>query len=368
MPNEIRELESLLELLGAGTVSPEQADKLGKTATEQAAGLRRYLMISFYRQRGREAATWMIQSAYRLSAIWLNQLYEGRLQRTKRNRWLEELEVQLGGFVNFLYRHFPAYCDEQERMPLPIWEQHEPELQARWESLYKNYQDQLDASLLALITGIYRQILTQQDTLSFYEAAYFKNLLKVLPTDLPGVQSDLNTATIQTLIRYNFNSRDFIAQLLHRMHQEAEASGTDYWINQFRTIHRIPDLAKPGLEPEQASCKKQLLVAIRKESLLTKQMQQQLTAGPTANHPPIQTDYTAGQLALLVRLKVETGMYRTENITDTLTKISQCYLPRNREPLAPETLRTKYYSPDPASIRILRDRLLTLLAQLKHSP
>lgn len=366
MPNELRELEQLLEILGAGMTGPEQTENLGKAAAEQAAGLRKYLMISFYRQRGREAATWMIQSAYRMAAIWLNQLYEGRLQRTKKSRWLEELEVQLGGFVNFLYRHFPTYCDHQEPMPYAIWEQHEPILQAQWETLYKNHQEALDPSLLSLIRSIYQQRMREQETLSFYEAEYFKNLLKILPTDLPGVHKDLNTAMVQTLIRYNFNSCDFIAYLLEQMQEEAETSGADYWVNRFRIIHRIPDAGKPGLEPAQLSCRKQLLIALKKESLLQKQVQQQIGAGVdhTVTARPIQTDLTAGQLALLIRLKVEAGLYHVENINELLKKCCERYYTRNGEIPNITTLRMRYYSPDPASTKILRERLLQMAHKL----
>jgi hypothetical protein len=184
------------------------------------------------------------------------------------------------------------------------------------------------------------------------------------------VVPDINESLVQTLIRYNCNHPDVIATIIQRLAKLTEATNSNivFWVEQFRYFSQIAQLHKSALIQDALPCKKQILIAIKKEMAISEQLQKQHNRLELEQQltEPIATDLTSGQLALLIRLKIETGLYKTDNITETLKKMGQQYLNRHNERITAETLRTKYYTPDTASIKIIHNRLMNMMSQLKQ--
>lgn len=363
MQEDLHELNELM-------MSIQEEGTLSEDAARKAAALKKNFLYRFLEQQGSRTAHWLILTSQQVISIWLNDLYELRKKRQKRNRVMEEVEIKLASFIDFMYRRFPGYFNLQETMPYSIWEQKEEELAVLWKRFSDNHRESIDPTLVTLVLSVYHKCLDENAAPTFYEYEYFTRLWRILPTDLPGVVPDINESLVQTLIRHNFNHPDVVATIIQRLAKLTEASNSNivFWVEQFRYFSQIAQLHKSGLIQDALPCKKQILIAIKKEMAISEQLQkqhhrleleQQLTE-------PIATDLTSGQLALLIRLKIETGLYKTDNITETLKKMGQQYLNRHNERITAETLRTKYYSPDTASIKIIHNRLMNMMAQLKQ--
>jgi len=362
MQKELLELNDLLAIIHNNT----EAIQLDKSAAKKAGALQQHFLISFLQQQTQKAVSWLVLMSQKACSIWLDHLYQQRKNRKKKNNLLDELEIQLASFTDFIYRQFPEQFDLHQPMPHTIWEQRQNTLEALWESFITRYREAIDPSLITLIRSCYNNMTTEQQPLTYYQYEFWFTLWKILPSDITGIHTDCNEALIHTLIRYNLNSKEMIHAILERLLQKMDTH-TDplrFWAEQFSLIHRIPDLQKDGLEHDELSAKKQLLLAIKKEILIAQKFKRLNHPIHEEEHTPIQTDLTAAQIALLIRLKIECGLYRSENITETLKIVSKHYLTRHKEIPRAEVLRTKYYSPDPATIKILRERLLQMLTEV----
>lgn len=363
MQEELHELHALM-------ISIEEEGELPGGASQKAVTLKKNFLHHFLDKQSSKAAGWLVCITQRAIGIWLNELYEMRLKRRKKNQVLEEIEIKMASFIDFLYRRFGNYFNLHETMPYSIWEQREEELEALWKRFLNQHQASVDPSIITLIYSVYRQCLAEHNAPTYHEYECFKRLWRILPGDMPAIATDTNELIIQTLIRQNLNNPDVVAYILLRLGQLMETSSHTpvFWLEQFRYFNQLPQVARTRLLQGHPSCKKQLLIAIRKELLISEQMQKQsnLLGAEQEVHGSIETDLSSGQLALLTRLKIETGVYKTDNITETLKKVGQQYLNRQKERISAETLRTKYYSPDTASIKIIHTRLLTMVARLKQ--
>lgn len=363
MQEDFHELNELM-------MSVQEEGTLREDAAQKAATLKKNFLYHFLEQQGSKTAYWLVLTSQRVTSIWLNDLYELRKKRQKRNRVLEEVEIKMASFIDFIYRRFPGYFNLQETMPYSIWEQKEEELTALWKRFSDNHKESIDPSLVTLVLSVYHKCLEENAAPTYHEYEYFLRLWHILPSDLPGIVPDNNESLVQTLIRYNFNHPDVTATIIQRLVRLTETSSNNmvFWVEQFRYFNQIAQVGKTGLIQDSPSCKKQLLTAIKKELAISEQLHKQnkLLQIEQQIDNPIATDLTSGQLALLIRLKIETGLYKTDNITETLKKMGQHYLNRHNERITAETLRTKYYSPDSASIQIIHNRLMNMMAQLKQ--
>lgn len=362
MQKELLELNELLAIIHNNT----EDIPFDKSAAKKAGALQQHFLISFLQQQTQKAVSWLVLLSQKACALWLHHLYLQRKKSKKKNTLSEELEIQLAQFTDFLYRQFPEQFDIHQIMPQRIWDQRQDALEALWESFITHYREAIDPSLITLIRSCYNNMTTEQQPLTYYQYEYWYTLWKILPSDIAGIHTDNNEALIHTLIRYNLNNKNITHAILDKLLQKIDsyADPLTCWAEQFSLIHRIPDLQKKGLEHNELSAKKQLLLAIKKEILIAQQFNRLKHATHQEELLPIQTDLTAAQIALLVRLKIECGLYRSENITETLKIVSKHYLTRHKEIPRAEVLRTKYYSPDPASIKILRERLLQMLTEV----
>lgn len=86
---------------------------------------------------------------------------------------------------------------------------------------------------------------------------------------------------------------------------------------------------------------------------------------PAKNKEVFETGLSVSQLAIYLRLQVDTGIIKTDNNQRTVNQACRCFKTTRSNSLSPESLYNKFYSPDPAAVSIMRTHLVNMLNQLK---
>jgi hypothetical protein len=250
-------------------------------------------------------------------------------------------------------------------MPHCLWEEIKVTHDAYWEKITALDKDSTGESLLSILRTIYQTQLHKCGTHSYYHAEYWTELLAALPSEQPGLYKDTTTAMIFTLIRRNCNHALFIHFVMERctLHLSESSNAVQHWAQYLHWVDRIPLIDQMGAEPTQPSVKHQLKEAIQSELILC---QQEMPITETSfTNSRFQTTLSIPQLAVLFRLFVESGILITNNKKDLIRLVAQTFQSkRTTGQISEHHLYAKFFSPDTASLSILRTHLVNMLQKL----
>ena len=77
------------------------------------------------------------------------------------------------------------------------------------------------------------------------------------------------------------------------------------------------------------------------------------------------TSFSVSQLAVMARLLVDCNIIQHSNQTNLMKRIAGAFKTNKAGQISAESLRVKYYTPEPAAINIIKEYLLQMLNQLK---
>ena len=92
-------------------------------------------------------------------------------------------------------------------------------------------------------------------------------------------------------------------------------------------------------------------------------------AGAAATAPnvqlPISTGISVSQLAVMLRLMIDTGMIQYNNQSELIKKIAGTFQTPKASVISADSLRTKYYSPEKAALEIVKEYLFKMVGLMK---
>ncbi len=80
---------------------------------------------------------------------------------------------------------------------------------------------------------------------------------------------------------------------------------------------------------------------------------------------PIHVGISVSQIAILLRVFVESGVIKTPNQTELLRKVCHFIRTDYAQEISAESLRNKYYAPDAGSLRFVKDLLFTMIKHMR---
>ncbi|MEJ1934144.1 hypothetical protein WDZ92_28440, partial [Nostoc sp. NIES-2111] len=125
------------------------------------------------------------------------------------------------------------------------------------------------------------------------------------------------------------------------------------WQQAFQQVNRIVPETGMKLMKAEDDCKKSLLKMIRNEIKA-----EQAVKTPEAFLPetvPFQYNLTVAQLALLIRMQIDSGIIQTENITELLRHVSAHAVTTRASSIGVKSLYNNYHQPDRAALQIMME-------------
>lgn len=367
LKDHLQDLNLLIDDITNGGFSASEKEQKRKLAIEKAMGLQRALTQSIAELPNKEALSSCMQVFAKSLHIWLEQLYLARETTKKQPATHLELEQQCTKYIDFIRMHFPEDFNQDTLMPICLWKPIQTQVERAWVILQERYKEEPATGLVAVLHAVYQQQLIKIGRVSYHQAAYWEELVSILAAEENTLQNCSYKNMIAALIQYNFNHDSFISYFVEQCLKEIEESLSvmQYWAEKMDLIEQLPSSTTIGYIPNTPSCKVLLKQVISDKIMLTEQQ-------PTVVSNAIETDainfilldLTVAQLALLIRLLIDTNIILSKNHTQTLRLVAQFFEARNQKKGSPDALRVKYYNPDTVSIKILRERIMLMLQKI----
>ena len=362
-------LQELNVLIHEGTqqdVTETIREQKRKEATRKARELEKDFTGAFVMVQCKKALRSMVVVTVKILHIWLEKLYRSRPSESKRNRTHEQLEIWCTDTLHFVRRHFSEHFNPNEPMPHCLWDPMKEQQDLYWENLSDvATEDKTYTSLIALLRTLYQSQLQKTGTHSYYHAEYWTELLSILPSEQPGLYEDTTTAMIFTLIRRNCNHSLFIHFFIERctLLLSESTNPIQHWATYLHWVDRIPLIDQMGAEPSLPSVKHQLKEAIQIE--LIRCQEEVPINNKSLTDIRFQTTLSISQLAVLFRLLIESGILITQNKKELIRMVAQSFQSKRVEhQISEQHLYAKFFSPDTASLSILRTHLVNMLQKL----
>jgi hypothetical protein len=212
--------------------------------------------------------------------------------------------------------------------------------------------------------------------ITFRKLIYHKRLL----SELLNVFNDKKNKTreadiIETLQYFNFNHARFVTFNTDRITLElneqptaAETIHKLYWYS--KSYNQMQTKPQFALYPHLPSLKELCCSWIQEEIFFHEKKVQPALLLQNVNASeikPIATSLSVYQLGFLVRILVENGIFKNQSCRKMINAAAVNFKTDDADKISSESLRIKAYSPDPATIRKVKDLLLNLLAYINKN-
>jgi hypothetical protein len=212
--------------------------------------------------------------------------------------------------------------------------------------------------------------LHNEDTIHFEQLHRVCQLTKLVtrmdcPTDTAGAQR-----LLLLLLSENCNDPVFIAQAFDcwvnmAQHTQSITEAMEYWLQMEQQILIWQQEQKPPLYPHKQGCGAALQALVAKEKEKLQLWRQSFVAAENEGKTHrLNTRLTLSELAIVVRLLQETGVLQHRVMMDYFRCWAQWVQTGTDKPISAESLKSRYYQPEPTALRKVKDLLLEMRNKL----
>jgi hypothetical protein len=207
--------------------------------------------------------------------------------------------------------------------------------------------------------------------------AYIKELLSEL-RDLSATPEKATDLLMDLLIRMNFNTADLLNYYVDKLQVsigacKTQAQKLEVLLLTFKKLKQLQ--LKPGVafKPQMISLKEQVVGWISEEIYYLEKQQSFLGAASIQLHSihekdedeKLHTALSVQQLAIFIRAARDTGMLTNKNQTALLKTIAKVFRTPYAETISAESLRIKYYMPEPGATQSVKDLLMEMFKKVQ---
>ncbi|WP_167516861.1 hypothetical protein, partial [Hydrotalea flava] len=212
------------------------------------------------------------------------------------------------------------------------------------------------------------EALSEAAILPFQQLHYLVQLVRGITRLGCPADEQSTRSLLQYLLFLNCNDPLIIENALLFWEKKANATNSipeaiEQWMDAEQEILIWQQEQKPGLYTHKQSCGEVLLVLVKKSiQKLELWMQLQASAKEEKNCKKLHTCLNLSELAIVLRLLQETGVIRHTVMMEFLRCWAAWVEMEPGKPIAVDSLKTRYYSPEPAALRKIKD----LFMEMRH--
>ncbi|MCY7293473.1 MAG: hypothetical protein LH615_14945 [Ferruginibacter sp.] len=350
--------ETLNDLLyqNETVVSAAEKTKQQKKIKEQVDNLPFEFSKAYFSEASKKMLTGTVQYSQAATSFLLNRVYE--YNEAAPNEFYKFLQVSLCFFIRVLYKNFPAHFDYSLPMPEVLWQPVKQEAEAGWVALLEQgMEERLNKIILNEL-----QLCCEHRAPDYKVGYYWKDLTQH-QKQCNGNDGALTNQVIEVLVSCNFNSGKFILYVIEWCAGgiKDDMPEVNYWCTVLKLVNRMPITPNMCLHPVFEPCKQQLIQSITTELFASEKMLPE-----QINEAKLITAMSVGQLAVFIRLMVDTEVLQTKNVMAIIKFFSKNFRTYRTVQISDESLRQRYYNIDKASIDINRRYLAGMMNKLKE--
>lgn len=350
--------ETLNDLLyqNETVVSAAEKTKQQQKIKEQVDNLPFEFSKAYFSEASKKMLTGTVQYSQAATSFLLNRVYE--YNEAAPNEFYKFVQRSLCFFIRVLYKNFPAHFDYSLPMPEVLWKPIKEEAEAGWAAmLEQGMEEQLNTIIVNELQ------LCCEHRAPDYKVGYYWKDLTHHQKQCNATDGELTNQVIEVLVSCNFNSGKFILYVIEWCAGgiKDDMPAVNYWGTLLKLVNRIPITPNMCLYPVFEPCKQQLIQSITTELFASEKMLPEQT-----NEAKLLTAMSVGQLAVFIRLMVDTEIIQTKNVLAIIKFYCKHFKTSRTVQISEESLRQKYYNIDKASIDITRSYLSSMMNKLRE--
>ncbi|MCU7552857.1 hypothetical protein OCK74_27305 [Chitinophagaceae bacterium LB-8] len=282
---------------------------------------------------------------------------------------------RLEKLLHFIECHYPKYFNKEEKVPDHLLHATQTLIKKELRHLEKTVFAGTDPRLKKILCS-HLQRFTQnnnEEFICYKKLAYVKELVAEL--------KDMSLACQQLmdlLIYMNFNTSDFFQYYVANLGVEIAACNLpaqkrDVLLSAFKSLNQLQE--KPGIafKPKMKNLKEQIRAWISEEINYLDQQQAYFTVfnehSPPApeiiDEEKLHTSLSVQQLAVFIRAARDAGVLTNKNQTALLKAVASIFHTPNANSISAESLRSKYYTPEPSALDSVKDILMKMFNKVQ---
>ncbi len=317
-----------------------------------------------------------------------NSIYLGKQRANEKDgldgqAWagIEKLENALLGQLFWFREYFLSYYNDDQSVPLALAEKEREKIRLQLDELESGLgAEKTDGELIAVIkNGLENGLKTLSGKLTYRQFSYVETICgDIKSTLLDSAKHNTLDAVTNVLIRHSFNDPAFIRYTIHHLKVTISESPSledalVQWQQYKKEVQQI-QTSELSLYPGTRGAKERIVTAINEELHFLGVKRTALAAiyGNNGVNTPgvakkdiVLTSLSVSQVAVLCRLFIDIGIVQHKNQTEFLKIIAGALQTTRATHISAESLRVKYYAPEPAAINIVKEHLHNMLNQLK---
>ncbi len=353
------------------------------TFLSEIEDIKRHLVASLFDLEKQSDVESLVQNYQSVIIKLLNDLYSYQLNHNNNKSLLSfyiSINSSLSDILTYIEKYFSIHFNIDEKVPDIYYLIYSKDFEQQLSELNLQLKNKsVDQELISIINSAYS--FTSNDsnkhTFTYRNIIYLKELI----SELTGVVLDksLHKSARDVLLYLNFNKLEFFKYLVDNLQEEynkvktseAKLELLQYQRKLFRQMHTKPNFA---LFFELPSIKEQVLYWIEEEINFVESQNKEAEQLPEKKETEQKTEskisvtLSVGQLGYLIRILTLGKVITNNNQSDIIRIFASNFRTYKTEEISYGSLYGKYFKPEPAAIREVKDvllRLINLMNKLK---
>jgi hypothetical protein len=350
-------------------------------AAAEAENIRTYLLNEAFACKEKKELEVYIQTYQAICVSMANKVFYAiilvqrlpynQLTRDKLKKSYSTIQSRIEELLSFIENHFSQYFDVQQKVPANYARLSREKFIRGLRSI-KNKLCSMskDRELITLaLTPPLSALLINQTTITYAQLIYCRQYIKALQKVSESRSTgSVDLLIIDTMISMNVCNISFITYYIKWVKNSVpKPKNKQEKIYRFVSAQNHLKQLAANRSGDASPIVKALHAALNEE-IGALQETAEIVQRPGSKPEPLRhflrTHLSVAQLALLLRLLVDTNIIKCHNQSLFLKVIATAFRTSRVDIISPESLRTKYYTSEPAAKSAIRSHLLTMINHL----
>lgn len=280
-----------------------------------------------------------------------------------------EVAADLEEIIAFLQNAWGRYFSADLGLPLSHWVSEGRAIKRQWKGIAKTLAEpEENIRLVKILDRCIEGLLypAKEQAITYRQLSWLKNLFRELSGHLSTTAPGYVYLT-ELLISWNFNDRAFISEVCNNIMSEAESKGSGELRIEFlracsKQVGQVLEKVHVPFYPALAA-KRMILDWLAKELDYLELIRVVVETKEFEEGAQIHTSLSVPELALIIRLFKDSGIFTNPNETEILKFFVTHFTTKRKSGFSYNYLHSKYYQVDESTKKKVYDHLM-VMAQL----
>ena len=285
--------------------------------------------------------------------------------------FLEKISAPLEDLLRFIHRQFQEYIDQRKPIPEVFKAAAIIDVEQMLQHLVPTLASLENPNLTEILLKPFYDFIHTVHKTTFHNLLYCRILNGEILRNCNKPDFFNTNSIINLMIYMNCNSTPAKQYIIKFICQEPcndnELRNFNFWLKQIRQADLKANIAYKVNRPNLSVMLEKWIteeIGYLKKSAKTSLKDQELSKATDMINPKILSSLSVPELALYFKLMIDMKFIQVENLQDFFRHITRTYRTKNTENISFESIRSKFYQPENATIKAVKSKLIEALNQI----